>query len=280
MTGISSVSSDNLKVRRQSLKRRRQTRIIQAIWRSLAIAALSGGMIWFVTRPNWMISDPAQVTIKGNTYLSDAAIRSLLPVNYPQPLLNIRPQLLRDTIQNQAPIETAIVTRGLFPPSLTIEIVEHQPVAIALPGPPMPGQKTQPDPVGLVDAQGFWMPQNSYIELEEAPELPNLTVVGLSDETRHHWPGIYHALSQSTLKIFEIDLRSPHNIVLKTELGTVHFGPYLNSAFAQQLRTLAQMRKLPDHVQSGQVDYIDLRNPNNPAVQLKIPKSSKPLKTS
>lgn len=280
MTGIGSVSSDNLKNRRQTLKRRRQTRILQAIWRSLALAALSGGMVWLVTRPNWMISDPAQVTIDGNTYLSDTAVRSLLPIDYPQPLLNIQPQLLRQTMQEQAPIATAVVTRGLFPPSLTIEVVEHRPVAIALPGPPIPGQKQQPDPVGLVDAQGFWMPQNSYIELEEAPELPDFTVVGLSDETRPHWPGIYHTLKQSTLKIFEIDLRSPHNVVLKTELGTVHFGPYLHSTFVQQLNTLAQMRKLPDHVQSGQVDYIDLRNPDNPAVQLKAPKPPKPPQTT
>ncbi|MGB0562623.1 MAG: cell division protein FtsQ/DivIB [Spirulinaceae cyanobacterium] len=270
MTGISSVSSDNLKARRQSLKRRRQARIIQAIWRSLAILALSGSLGWLMTRPNWVISDPQQITIEGNSYLSDASVRSLLPIDYPQPLLKIQPQRLSATIQAQAPIANITVVRGLFPPSLTIEVVEHQPVAIALPGSPEPDEQNKPDPIGLVDAQGFWMPQSSYIELEAAPEFPTLTVVGLADETRADWPSLYESLSRSTLKIFEVDLQAPHNIVLKTELGTVHLGPYAEATFTQQLQTLAQMRQLPEHLQSSvQVDYIDLRSPDSPAVQLK-----------
>ncbi|MEM8640541.1 MAG: FtsQ-type POTRA domain-containing protein [Cyanobacteria bacterium P01_G01_bin.54] len=270
MTGISSVSSDNLKARRQSLKRRRQARIIQAIWRSLAILTLSGALGWLMTRPNWVISDPQQITIEGNSYLSDASVRSLLPIDYPQPLLKIQPQRLSTTIQNQAPIANTTVIRGLFPPSLTIKVVEHQPVAIALPGDPVPEAPNKPEPIGLVDAQGFWMPQSSYIELEAAPELPTLKVVGLADETRSYWPSLYAALSRSTLKIFEVDLRSPHNIILKTELGTVHLGSYAEITFTEQLQTLAQMRQLPAHLQSSmQVDYIDLRSPDNPAVQLK-----------
>lgn len=269
MTGTGSISSDSLKTRRQSLKRQRQTRLIQGIWRSLAIAALSGGMIWLVTRPDWVISDPAQVTIEGNTYLSDDSVRSLLPLTYPQTLLSIQSQLLSRTLQDQAPIAKVTVIRGLFPPSLTVEVVEHQPVAIAIPGPPLPNQQAQPDPIGFIDAQGFWMPQNSYVELEEVPDIPSLTVVGLSDETRSDWPMMYVALSRSTVQLFEIDLRSPQNLILKTELGTVHLGPYFSQRFPEQLHTLAQMRKLPDYIQSGQVDYIDLRNPQSPALQLK-----------
>lgn len=273
MTGTGSVSSNSLKTRRQSLKRQRQTRLLQRIWRSLAIAALSGGMIWLVTRPDWVISDPAQVTIEGNTYLSDDSVRSLLPLTYPQTLLSIQSQVLSQVLQDQAPIAEVTVIRGVFPPSLTVEVVEHQPVAIAIPGPPLPNQTTQPDPIGFIDTQGFWMPKNSYVELEEAPDVPSLTVVGLSDETRADWPAMYAALSRSTVQIFEVDLRSPQNMILRTELGTIHLGPYFSQRFPEQLHTLAQMRKLPDYVQSGEVDYIDLRTPQSPALQLKNDRS-------
>lgn len=263
------VSPEHLRDRRRHLLRRRQTRIVQALWRSLLLAAMSGGVIWLVSRPDWVISDPQQVAIEGNQFLSDASVRAMLPIAYPQPLLEIEPQALTDAIAAQAPIAKVAVVRHLFPPSLTIEITEHKPVAIAIPGPPNPKQKSQPDPVGFVDAEGFWMPQSDYVELETAPEVPTLTVVGLSDETRSHWPRIYQALSHSTLEIFEIDLRSPNNIILKTELGTVHLGSYVDPIFTQQLQTLAQMRQLPAHIPSDRLDYIDLRNPAAPSVQLK-----------
>ncbi|WP_072619954.1 cell division protein FtsQ/DivIB [Spirulina major] len=275
MATLTSTTSDELKSRRLRLKRRRQLLILQKLWRSLLVCSMAGGMVWLVTRPDWVITSPDQVNIQGVEHLSEATIRDLMPLDYPQPLLEVKPKRLSQALEAQAPIAAAVVTRKLLPPSLTLEIQERQPVAIALPGNAIIAtSEARPDGVGFVDAQGTWMPHDSYNNLETTTHLPTLTVIGLSDRTRPHWPDIYTLLSQATIEIFEIDLQSPTNLILHTELGEVHLGGYSSNRFTQQLDVLAQMRTLPTHIQPSDIDYIDLQSPDAPALQLNSPTPS------
>ncbi|MDB9494990.1 FtsQ-type POTRA domain-containing protein [Spirulina major CS-329] len=275
MATLTSTTSDELKSRRLRLKRRRQLLILQKLWRSLLVCSMAGGMVWLVTRPDWVITSPDQVKIQGVEHLSEATIRDLMPLDYPQPLLEVKPKRLSQALEAQAPIAAAVVTRKLLPPSLTLEIQERQPVAIALPGNAIIATSdTRPDGVGFVDAQGIWMPHDSYSNLETTTHLPTLTVIGLSDRTRPHWPDIYTLLSQATIEIFEIDLQSPTNLILHTELGEVHLGGYSSNRLTQQLDVLAQMRTLPTHIQPSDIDYIDLQSPDAPALQLNPPTPS------
>jgi cell division protein FtsQ len=275
MATLTSTTSDELKSRRLRLKRRRQLLILQKLWRSLLVCSMAGGMVWLVTRPDWVITSPDQVKIQGVEHLSEATIRDLMPLDYPQPLLEVKPKRLSQALEAQAPIAAAVVTRTLLPPSLTLEIQERQPVAIALPGNAIIAtSEARPDGVGFVDAQGTWMPHDSYNNLETTTHLPTLTVIGLSDRTRPHWPDIYTLLSQATIEIFEIDLQSPTNLILHTELGEVHLGGYSSNRLTQQLDVLAQMRTLPTHIQPSDIDYIDLQSPDAPALQLNPPTPS------
>ena len=267
MTDMSSVSSTDLKNRRAQLKRRRQVRFWQGMWRSLAILGLTGAIVWGVSLPDWTIDTPEKIKIKGNKLLSISAIRSLVPLSYPQSILEIEPEKLSREIETKAPIARATVTRQLLPPSLTIEVTERNPVAIVLPAFSSPNS-TDPE-IGIVDEQGFWIPKNSYADLENTLELPELIVIGLDEHFRPYWPEIYRAVSRSGVKVFEINLQSPNNLVLKTELGRVHLGTYSAFLFQQQLRVLAKMRQLPNRVRASQIDYIDLSNPDDPSVQLK-----------
>jgi len=264
MSSIASVSSNDLKSRRQKLKRRRQLKVLQAIWRSLLVSSLAGGIVWVVALPNWTISRAEQIEIEGNELLTAATIRQLIPIDYPQSLLQIEPQALSAQIAAAAPIADATVTRKLLPPSLTIAVQERQPVAIALLEETESGSN-----VGLVDSQGVWLSKEHYAGLEASARLPKLVVVGLTDDYRRDWADIYSAISQANLEIFEIDLRNPQNVVLKTELGLVHCGGYSRHQFPEQLRVLAQMRELPTHVESDRIAYIDLKAPQSPAIQLR-----------
>lgn len=275
MTTLTSTTSDDLKNRRLRLKRRRQLLILQKFWRSLFLCSMAGGMVWLVTRPDWVLKTPEQVKIQGVEHLSEATIRELIPLDYPQPLLEVKPKRLSQALEAQAPIATVVVTRTLLPPSLTLDIQERRPVAIALPGNALIATSdTRPDGVGFVDSQGIWMPHNSYNDLETTTHLPTLTVIGLSDRTRPHWPDLYTLLSQATIEIFEIDLQTPTNLILRTELGEVHLGGYSKSRLTQQLDVLAQMRTLPTHIQPSDIDYIDLQSPDAPALQLNPPASN------
>jgi cell division protein FtsQ len=268
MTSIASVSQAQLTSRRKKLRRERRIKSFQAIWRSLFVGGMATSLVWAITLPEWVIRQPEQVVIEGNHFLSSQAIRSLLPLSYPQSLLRVEPQAIANSLESKAPIAEATVSRQLVPPGLTIQVKERKPVAIAQAATPNNAKTTHPtQTAGLLDEQGVWMPKSSYSELEKNLELPTLKVIGKSEQYRPYWSEVYQAVSHSPVKVFEIDWQNPANLILKTELGNVHFGPY-SSRFPEQLGVLDRMRELPTHINPSQIAYIDLKNPEFPAIQM------------
>lgn len=270
MTSIAPVSQKELAQRRKNLRRERRMRFVKASWRNVAIAGLTVGALWVATLPAWVIRKPEQVTIKGNQFLSPQAVRTLLPMTYPQSLLRVQPQAIADTLKTKAPIAEATVDRQLFPPSLTVRIRERVPVA-------------QTEPVdnlapGLLDENGAWMPQESYAALNPSLKLPTLKITGNPDQYRSQWSKLYPTLRQSPIKILAVDWEDPTNLILKTELGTVHFGAY-STNFSNQLAALDRMRRLGNRVNPTQVKYIDLKNPDSPLIQMNSSKTPVKLGT-
>jgi cell division protein FtsQ len=268
MTNIASVSQAQLTTRRKKLRRDRRIRSAQAIWRSLFVGGMASSLVWAITLPDWVIRQPEQIVVKGNHFLSAQAIRSLLPVSYPQSILRVQPQAIAKSLESQAPIAEATVSRQLVPPGLTIQVKERKPVAItqAITTPnAKPGQSTPA--AGLLDEQGVWMPESSYTKLDKNLELPTLKVIGESSQYHPYWSELYQAVSHSPVKVFEIHWQNPANLILKTELGNVHFGPY-SSRFSEQLRVLDRMRELPSHIQPSKIAYIDLKKPEFPVIQM------------
>ena len=269
MASIASVSQAQLTNRRKQLRRARRIRSVQSLWRSLFVGGLVSTLGWGITSSDLVIRQPEQIAIEGNHFLSAQAIRSLLPLSYPQSLLQVQPQTLAKELESQGPISEAIVSRQLVPPGLTIQVKERKPVAIAIGAAAPQNSKTarSTSPEGLLDEQGVWMPASSYQSAEQDFELPTLKVIGSSDRYRPYWSDLYQAVSHSPVKVFEIDWQNPANIILKTELGKVHLGPY-SSRVADQLAILDRMRELPTHVNPSQIAYIDLTNPEFPAIQM------------
>lgn len=269
MTIITPVSQTELATRRQKLRQARRLKAFRTIWQTLAVSTIAGGVLWALIQPGWVIHQSDRIEISGNEFLSTEAIRGLLPIEYPQSLFRLKPQQIAIALESKAPISSAIVSRQLFPPRLTIEVRERYPVAIALPS---TDRSTNPsDSItepGLLDEQGVWMPMDSYSALDRSFPLPTLKIVGTLEKYRHHWSEVYQTLNYCPVKIFEIDWQNPRNIILKTELGVVHIGPY-SSQFAQQLDTLAQMRQLPAQVNESDIAYIDLKNPVSPSIQMR-----------
>jgi cell division protein FtsQ len=58
-------------------------------------------------------------------------------------------------------------------------------------------------------------------------------------------------------------------LILTTEVGVMHLGAYRAPIFAQQLRAIGGLKGLTKTVPANQINYIDLRNPNAPALQKK-----------
>ncbi|HEY9728100.1 MAG TPA: FtsQ-type POTRA domain-containing protein [Chroococcales cyanobacterium] len=269
MASLASVSQSQLTNRRKQLRRARRIRSVQALWRSLFVGGLVSALGWGITSSDLVIRQPEQIAIEGNHFLSAQAIRSLLPLSYPQSLLQVQPQTLAKELESQGPISEATVSRQLLPPGLTIQVKERKPVAIAIGTATPQNSKTarSTSPEGLLDEQGVWMPASSYQSVEHDFELPTLKVIGSSDRYRPYWSDLYQSVSHSPVKVFEIDWQNPANLILKTELGKVYLGPY-SSRVAEQLAILDRMRELPTHVNPSQIAYIDLTNPEVPAIQM------------
>jgi len=296
MTSILSVSSAELSHRRKTLRRQRRRQLLCGIWRIIAISSLAGGLGWAATQPVWVIKQSEQINIEGNQILSDKGVRSLLSLSYPQSLLRIEPTKVAQQLEtNQGLIAKASVSRQLFPPSLTVTVEEREPVVTAVsvnpnvppaatpPAEPVkaketaettPQETTPPPPVtvpvGLIDAKGTWIPIENYHSAGQPLPLPTLRIIGDRQQYLPYWAEMYQILRRSPVKVSEIDWQNPANVILKTDIGTVHLGIY-SSQFADQLAILDQMRQLSNQINGQKIVYIDLTDPNSPAVQLQYP---------
>lgn len=289
MASFGAVSQTELGRRRQQLRRQRRLRLATVVWQMVAVSAMAGGLLWWIAQPAWLIARSEQVKVEGNQWLSDKAVRSLVPLSYPQSLWGIQPQVLAKKLESIGPIAKAKVTRNLFPPSLTVEVTERLPVAVAQPV-AVPGRNSDKQKVGWLDDRGGWMPSESYTAAVRSSNtsiganssqgsgpgraLPTLKVIGSLELYRASWPEFYQGLRGLAVKVFEIDWQDPNNLILKTELGTVHLGPY-SSRTASQLKVLDRMRQLPKQLDSSKIAYIDLKNPASPIIHLpELPGSS------
>lgn len=269
MTFIASVSRQDLAQRRQKLRRQRQARIITAVWRTFAVTCFAGGLFWISVQPIWILRTPRQVVMKsGNHLLPEKTIKSLLKLSYPQSLWRIQPDAIAKSLQQQPAIAQVYVSRRLFPPGLMINIEERVPVAIAqrLPQSSNSLAKNRTS-LGLIDAEGVWMPLDKYISLSGNLKLPILRVIGSPEQYQSYWSELYQAISQSYVKVTEVDCQDASNLILKTELGKVHLG-IANSQLNEKIKVLSQIRHLPSKLNLSQVEYIDLKNPAIPLVQM------------
>lgn len=308
MAGILSVSRTNLAQRRQKLRRQRQIKVIQAIWRTVAVTGIASALLWVAIHPIWVLKDSKQIVIKSSNKTEPAQkdIYSLLGLSSPQSLWRIEPSVIADSLKKQPNIAQATVSRRLFPPGLIIEIQERVPVAIAQISkkskqqtttsctvvPSAPGKSADVKPcvqnnsaanqqseLGLLDASGIWMPMARYISMNPQGKLPQMMVIGSPSQYRPFWTQLYEAIRQSSLKVTEIDFQDPTNLILTTELGIVHLGSPSNK-LPEQIRVLERMRHLGTQVNSSNMDYIDLKNPAMPLVQVNQKKSGLDIKKS
>lgn len=265
MSNFTSISTTDLRQRRKELKNQRRLRFLQGVWQIGFLSLLMGGLCWAITRPNWVINQKSQVNIEGNQYLQTSAIMELLSLSYPQNLWELEPQELITRLESKGPIEEVRVTRQMLPPTITIEVKEREPVALAV---KMTGNaKKKGETIGYLDAQGVWTPKSSYFEGKKGLNFPALKIFGDPEQYGLYWSEFYQNLSRSTIKISEVDWQNPNRLILKTEIGRVVIGPY-TSQFLEQVSILGKLKSLPAHINPAEVAYIDLTNPKFPAVQM------------
>jgi cell division protein FtsQ len=268
MAGIAPTTRAESTQRRKLLRRQRRTQRLSSLVRFTVVLGLAGLALWSLRQPVWVIRDANQLRVEGNQYLSVQTIRNLVPIHYPQSIFHTQPDTIALELKRKAPLSYVQVDRQLFPPELIVHVREQTPVAAVHSKSQKGGQPTsQPD--ALLDIQGNIIPIESFQSLEQGLQLPQLRVLGDPKEYHEYWAACYPGIKQSAVLIQQIDWRESSNLILTTDLGVIHLGPYKAPLFAQQLRALGGLKGLTKTVPASQIAYIDLRNPNAPALQKK-----------
>jgi cell division protein FtsQ len=266
MNEIAPVSPAYLQKRRRHLRHQRRIKLTQFFWRLTLVGGILGGVVWIAQRSDWIVKSPEQIEISGNKLLTLNYLRSTLPISYPQSLWQIEPQAISQKLKSNLAIAKVSVNRTLWPPKVTIQIQERQPVALVPLTKKLAGKyQTLP---GLLDRQGNWIPLSSYPSGASSLKIPQLKVIGYESRYQPYWTQVYLKLSASPVKIRELNWQDPINLILQTEIGTVHLGPYTDR-LTEQLQVLDRMRKLPKQIESDRVAYIDLTDPTSPSIRLK-----------
>ncbi len=254
----------NYVARRKQLRKERRIRIFQRIWQLTFITGLTGAMLWVALLPEWQLRSASQIQIEGNSLLSKETIKKALPIQYPQSIFQIQPQAIATQLEASAPVSKVLVSRTIFPSKLTIQVQERLPIA----------NSTRKGQQGFLDAEGIWMPTKAY---PSNITKPNLVVLEPNNRAIAQWSDLYRQISQSQIKISQVDARDELNLILTTELGIVYFGTYNPSLFTTQLETLDRLRTLSDKVKTFK--HIDISQPDNPILEMNIAPKDKSLET-
>ncbi len=256
--------------RRKQLRQQRRVRICQRIWQLTFITGLTGGMLWVAMLPEWQLRSADQIEVQGNNLLSKDTIKKALPIKYPQLIFQIQPQAIAIQLEATTPVYKVLVSRTIFPSKLTIQLQERLPIA----------NSTRKGQQGFLDAEGIWVSSKAYPANITKPNLVVLESTNNPNNNRDNraiaqWSTLYRQVSQSQVKISQVDLRDESNLILTTEIGLVHFGIYKPPLFATQLETLDRLRTLPEKLKSKSFNYVDLTQPTNPILEMNIPLKDK-----
>lgn len=277
---------DSIQARRKQLKTQKRLRSLASIWRTGVLMGLTGSLAWGLTLPDWIIHQPSQVKIVGNKLLKTDAIQELLPVSYPQSLLRLNPQDIIRGLEVTLPVQRVTIARHLFPPTLVVGIDERLPVAMVvcercrLKSPA--NLEQGPASLWMIDDQGLVAPRTSYANdfLQPQAKYPQLRgyfipsstngakIMEIDPQRQEEWQIMFPLLAGLDMDVKEIDWQNPRNIILKTQFGPVHLGPY-GPRLPDQLAALKRLEQLPQYFNPQQLVYIDLINPNEPLLQMK-----------
>ncbi|MFN4067048.1 MAG: cell division protein FtsQ/DivIB [Thermosynechococcus sp.] len=280
---------DAIRERRRQLQSKRRWRQLAGLWRTSVLLALTGGLVWGLTLPDWIIRHPDQVVIRGNQLLKTEALQAQLPLEYPESLLRLRPQEIIHALETTLPLQRVTIARQLFPPTLIVEVQERKPVAVATCNQcwvmSATGQLQGPASRWLVDSLGFVAPLGSYraSALKSLPTLqlqgyfvpvkdpPRPQTLAVDGDRQQQWQQIHQILQQQDLPITGLDWRNKENLIVQTPLAPVHFGlvQWNSATFKKQLSALASLKQLPQYLDPRQIVFIDLVNPDEPLVQLR-----------
>ncbi|MGB5634831.1 MAG: FtsQ-type POTRA domain-containing protein [Waterburya sp.] len=237
------------------LQQHRSARI--SLWRACLLICCTMSLSLLATLPYWQVKHKTQIKISGEKLVSENTIYSTLNFAYPQFIWAVNGLNLAQKIESIPSVAVAKVNRRIIPPRIIISLQEKNPVAIA----------TFQGKVGFLDFQGEWIALNFYGNVNADYPLPKIKVINYEMQFSKDWSKIYELISlYPELKISEVHWNQSSSVFLQTKIGQVFLGSEL-SRLEQQFKIMTKLKNLPNHLESSEIAYIDLSNPDINLIQ-------------
>ncbi len=247
--------------RRQLRQQRRQERLVQ-LWRLLVFSALAAGLGYGLLRQGWLLRSPAQVEVSGSRVIHRDQVIQAAGLRFPEPLLNLQPRQLADTLTARLPVEDVRVTRLMLPPRIRVELRDRSAVARA--------ERTGPGGLeqGFVDRQGQWISVSQNLGLAVNEPL-TLRVLGWNER---HSASLAQVLAERQLfgtSLRQIRFDPTGSLWLDTaELGSLRLGP-ADTQLDRRLTVAAHLSAtLPAQLRGKRPQMVDLSDPDQPEITL------------
>lgn len=244
------------------------------LWRSLIVGLFSGSLLVALILYPRKIIKPSQIVINSNRSINTAKIYQNLNIPSPQSeedqsqlpsFLHARSpwtvssQSIISHLENISAIETARITKTIFPPVINIYLQERIPVVTAI----------SSGKVGFLDRQGNWLEPDLYNYRSEKLPRTKIKVVNFQNKNKSTYIKLFKLISTyPKLGVKEIIWDEADNLSLITKDLKVRFGS--NPQFIQQ--QFDYLVSFPTHSSDKAVQnssWLDLTNPASPFLEQK-----------
>lgn len=249
--------SPQLKYKLATIKLQKQVSERISLWRASLIICGVIGLGLVSNSDYWQIKKQFQIKVSGEKLVNKDTIYHSLKFNYPQVIWQINGEQLEQNIESIPSIAIAKVNRRLIPPEISISLQEKRPVALA----------SFQGKVGFLDAQGTWIDQEFYSNINTDRALPKLKVIDYELRFRHSWSKLYALISlYPKLQVSEVSWNQSGSIFIQTKIGRFYLGAE-SSRLEQQFQIMSKLKNLPEQLSSSEIAYIDLSNPQVNLIQ-------------
>lgn len=261
-----------LKQKFAHLKSNRRQQQALYLWRSLIIGLFSGSLLLALILYPRKIIKPSQIVINSDRSINTAKIYQNLNI----PLSNsaesqsklpsflharspwtVSSQSIISRLEEISAIETARITKTIFPPVINIYLQERIPVVTAI----------SSGKVGFLDRQGNWLEPDLYNYRSEKLPLTKIKVVNFKNKNKSTYVKLFKLISNyPQIGVKEIIWTETGNLSLITKDLKVRFGsnPKL---IQQQFDYLVSFPTRSSEKEVRKASWLDLTNPASPFLE-------------
>ena len=227
-----------------------------SLWRAAVVSTFAGTILAALFSPYWQIKERSQIQIKSDRFLNSLAIYDTLNIAYPQSILTVPTQQIKNQLEKVTVLQSVQVTKTIFPPSINIYLKERVPVVTAM----------SEGKVGYLDHQGVWLDPQVYNYQHPDVPLTSIKVVNFKSQYSKVWSQLYALINTyPTIEVREVHWNEQGDLLLVTKKHQIILGSdyaLLNDQFA----VLASFPASDNNYRLKGIIEIDLTNPQTPFI--------------